>query len=500
MPISQFNNWNAPLARFGFPGDVYDGAPEATGEASAISVNILCSTLSTLTIQQSYNRTNFYYQKQYIIEGGKLYTIQMPVVLPFFRVAILNEEMVNQTYCNMNTSLVPQLTQNVDIRHLNSATDSVSVSGTVDVSGIHVDISGETVLVGNFPAIQPVSGSVTVSNLPAEQLVSGENSNFVFYPTVGNNTVSIYADGTQGVNVAGGWQYANINNAGKINWYCYSSPTPATDYKVSQLNSMYTVINQQSTLGLSLAENPFIIIYTRPDSGTNSGGSFYKSKLFFGSNAHTDTLGLKLLYTGADPVDIHPEITGINRIQLLFNSALSNNKLLADVQNESIYLGTLQTTNNTSPADRFSFTMQEFGADWVKAPAVLPIEHGTVVVSGTVAMINQTEIHAFTYATITGSSYTLDAVDVRAYSTFDIYLSASSVNLTGNMAFEVQYSPDGSTWFSSSQIITLTTLVPQGLVLGNVSATSYVRLYYSTINTPTDIATSVKYWVTAKSL
>ena len=168
MPISQFNNWNAPLARFGFPGDVFDGAPESTGTASAISVNILCSTLTTLTIQQSYNTTNFYYQKQYVIQGGQLYSIQMPVVLPYFRVTILNEDMVDQTYCNMNTSLVPQLTQNVDIRHLDSTTDSVSVAGTVDLSG-----------------------SVVVSNFPAEQLVTGENSNFVFYPTAANNTVSV---------------------------------------------------------------------------------------------------------------------------------------------------------------------------------------------------------------------------------------------------------------------------------------------------------------------
>jgi hypothetical protein len=63
-------------------------------------------------------------------------------------------------------------------------------------------------------------------------------------------------------------------------------------------------------------------------------------------------------------VDIHPEITGINRIQLLFVSALSDDKLLADVQTESIYLGSLQTTDNTTPADSFKFTMQEFGADW----------------------------------------------------------------------------------------------------------------------------------------
>jgi len=141
MPISQFNNWNAPLAGFGFPGDVFNGSPEPTGTASAISVNILCSTQTTLTIQQSYNTSNFYYQQQYQIQGGELSTIQMPVVLPYFRVNILNDTMTTQTYCNMNTSLVPQLTQSVDIRPLTSATDSVSI--------------------GNFPANNQMTTTAT---------------------------------------------------------------------------------------------------------------------------------------------------------------------------------------------------------------------------------------------------------------------------------------------------------------------------------------------------
>ena len=447
MPLSLFNNWNAPLARFGFPGDVFDGSPEPTGGASAISVNILCSTLTTITIQQSYNKSNFYYQKQYTIQGGQLSTIQMPVVLPFFRIAMLNEELVNQTYCNMNTSLVPQLTQNLDIRPLDGATDSVSITGAVDISG----------------------GAIEVSNFPAQQLVSGENSNFVFYPTVANNTVSIYADGTQGVNVAGGWQYNNINNSGKINWYCYSSLTPSTDYKVSQLNSMYTVVNNLSTLGLATAQNPFIIIYTRMDSGTNSG-LFYKSKLFFGSNAHTDILGLKLLYTGEDPVDIHPEITGINRIQLLFISALSDNKLLADVQNESIIAGSLQTTNNTSPANSFAFVMQEFGADWVKTPAILPIENGAVVTSLTPTLNTAVYNQAVSAVSFTGPLY-----DLGENSLVDVLLLASGVVVNGSVRLD--YSVDGTTWFPDNENtypITTTDLhyVIRGLKVGS----RYIRV------------------------
>jgi len=383
MTLSKSNNWNAPLARFGFPGDVFDGVGEPTGTAAAISVNILASTQCTLTIQQSYNSTNWYNQQQYTIIPGQLQNIQMRAVLPNFRVALLNEEMVNQTYCSMNTSLVPQLTQNFDIRPLNSATDSVSVG-----------------------------------NLPAEQLVTGENANFEFYPTAANNTAAIYADETQGTTVTGGWQYANINNSGKINWYCYSSPGVATDYKVSQLTSMYTVINQQSTLGLATAQNPWVMIYTRPN-GVNDSAAWYKSKLFFGSNAHTDILGVKLLYTGTDPVGVHPEITGINRIQLLFVSALSNNKQLADVQNENIMLGSLQTTNATTPANSFFFTMQEFGCDWVKTPAVLPIEFGRVLcdISGQSVTMNGTVTTDISgqyvnISTMPHLSKTIDSVDI----------------------------------------------------------------------------------------
>jgi hypothetical protein len=446
MPISQFNNWNAPLAAFGFPGDVFNGAPEPTGTAAAISVNILCGTLTTLTIQQSYNTSNFYYQEQYQIQGGQLTTIQMPVVLPYFRVNILNQTQATQQYCNMNTSLVPQLTQNVDIRPLTAATDSVAVAGTVDISG-----------------------DVVVSYFPAQQLVAGENSNFVFYPSAANNTVSVYSDETPGTTVAGGWQYANINNSGKINWYCYASPSPATDYKVSELTSMYTVINQQSTLGLATAQNPWIMIYTRPDTGTNSA-VWYKSKLFFGSNAHTDISGNKLLYTGTDPVDIHPEITGINRIQLLFVSALSDDKLLADVQNESIYLGSLQTTDNTTPADSFKFTMSEFGADWVKTPAVLPIENGAVVTSLVPTLYTATYNQAVSAVSFAGTAF-----EIGENSLVDVLILATGTIIAGTVRLD--YSADGANWVpDNATSYTINSTDPHAVIKGIKTASRYIRV------------------------
>lgn len=431
MPRSQSNNRTFPLEA----GGTFTGTAEATAIGVAISVSILVPTSCTLTIQQSYDKNTWFISEQYAIVANTHKTIQQAVGLEFFRV-ILHNDGITQTFCHLISTLTSSLTQNVNIRDLEASRDTVNVG-----------------------------------NLPTEQVVAGENSNFVFYPTAANNTVSVYADETKGTNVTGGWQYTNINNSGKINWYCYASPTPAADYKISQLTSMYAVVNNLSTLGLAQAQNPWIMIYTRPDSGPNSA-LWYKSKLFFGSNAHTDVSGIKLLYTGEDPVDIHPEITGINRIQLLFNSALSDGKLLANVQNESIMLGSLQTTKNTTPANSFAFIMQEFGADWVKTPAVLLIENGAVVTSLTPSLntvtINEA-VSAVSYASTAFEIGENSLVDVLILATNNITFAAGSVRL--------DYSADGANWFPDNSLTyALTTTDLHAVIKGIKTASRYIRV------------------------
>jgi hypothetical protein len=428
MPRSQANDRTYPLGA----GGTFTGTPESTAEHIAITVSILVPTECTLTIEQSYNKATWLITEQYAIPANTHKTVQQAVGLEYFRVILTNNG-IKQTFCHMITTLSTSLTQNVNIRNLVSTRDSVDV--------------------GNFPA---------------EQVVAGENSNFVFYPTAVNNTVSVYADGTQGTTVAGGWQYNNINNSGKINWYCYASPSPATDYKVSQLTSMYAVVNNLSTLGLAQAQNPWIKIYTRPN-GVNDSAVWYKSGLFFGSNAHTDISGVKLLYTGEDPVSIHPEITGINRIQLLFNSALSDNKLLADVQNESIFLGTLQTTNNTSPANSFAFVMQEFGADWVKTPAVLPIKNGAVITS-LVPTLYTTTINQG----VSAVNFQSTAFEIGENSLVDVLLLATGIT---NGSVRLDYSADGATWFpDNTNTYAITTTDPHYVIKGIKTASRYIRV------------------------
>lgn len=330
---------------------------------------------------------------------------------------------------------------------------------------------------------------VSVSNLPAKLLTYGENTNFVFSPTPANNTATIYADGTKGTAVIGGWRYTN-QLTGKINWYCYASPSSATDYKVSQLNSMYAVVNQQSTLGLATAQNPFIIFYTRP---ITTSTTFYQNKFFFGSNAGTDTTGIKLLYTGTDPVDIHPEIVAPNRIQLDFKPLLSTSTIALS-QNESIYLGSLQTTNNTTPAGSFDFTMGEFGVDWVKTPSVIPVDFNSVVVSGAVNLTPT--LNTITYnEPVSAPSFTGSAYDMGENSLIDILLLASGLIIAG--AIRLDYSVDGVSWFpNNSTLYTISSGDPHLTIIGLKTGSRYIRV--SSGGASTFIATNLKMTFSSK--
>ena len=205
----------------------------------------------------------------------------------------------------------------------------------------------------------------------------GKQSNFNFFPTPENNTINIYADETKGTNVVGGWSFTNTGTPSKINWYIYQASNPlgnptTAGQTVGSALSVYTVINQSS---VTTPEYPFVIIYTRADSGTNAGP--FKSRLVF-QNTTTATTGMKLLYTGSDPVDIHPEITGANRVNLPFNLSAST-KALADALNEEILTCSLQT-DSSSGAGRYNFVMQQFGVEWVTLPFILPIQNGKVIV------------------------------------------------------------------------------------------------------------------------
>ena len=137
---SQFNNRLVPLIGLGS----FTGQAEKTVLGNALSVALYADTLTTLTIEQSPNSSNWYIFQQQQIQPNVQSVIQMQTTLEYFRVTIHNESETAQVYCNMVTSLVK-------IMSLNAMRDSISMYATDITTGqqhpINCDGSGNIITV-----------------------------------------------------------------------------------------------------------------------------------------------------------------------------------------------------------------------------------------------------------------------------------------------------------------------------------------------------------------
>ena len=361
------------------------GLAQSTSGFTNILVNIRSDKKSELTIQQSADKVNWDLHSLWTCDPAKNPTgflIQEPASMPFFRVKLLNTSGEDMTRLRLVSVL--NLTSNVK---LNVRQDNTLISGEdelgekhtllTDASGALLISSGggsSVVSVSNFPAIQQVEGSVSVSNYSP---FSGTNTDFAFYPDASNSTVAIYADGQQptATNPAG-WVYTNNGTApNKINWYVFQDVT-LPQYRVEQMESIYFVITQLPTA----TTLPFVSFYTMPNGIDDIVPNFAKSKLVFApSGAVPTTQGQYLFYVGADPTTIRPEIT--ERYELTFVEAQSS-KTLEQAAGERLSLATL-STGSTDPAGSNYFLFQQYGIQWVKTAVYLPVDNDRLLTTET---------------------------------------------------------------------------------------------------------------------
>ena len=248
---STYNNRLAPLAGLAS----FTGEAEETKLGNALSVAVYISDLSTLTIEQSPNRTNWYIMKQTTIEPNVRYIIQEPCTLAYFRITIHNEMLTAQAYCNLVTSLVQELTQGVDIRPLSSATDSVTT-----ISGDSKTSTGDIIVNGTSgSATRPVYLMVvntwyrvaSVGNTPGHvwnsigAIVGGEN-----IPTVGRLFKCLYAP-------------SNIEGQGTVYDVEYSDTLTATPSGTQDVNIVSTVtVPVSGSVALLPAVDPTLTLGT----------------------------------------------------------------------------------------------------------------------------------------------------------------------------------------------------------------------------------------------
>jgi hypothetical protein len=184
-----------------------------------------------------------------------------------------------------------------------------------------------------------------------------------------NTDQTIYADGVMGRPVPNspfGWIFDNKGNDGKkINWYYYSKDSNIFARKVAlnELKNMYCIINYLE----GNVENPFFIAYTTKMGDGQDKASWYRNKIFYGSNdlpADCDKTKPIFLYTGTDP-KIHPEIPASNRQQLQLNSTLCNPTSLDNAQvaaiSDEVSAFSLQTSSQAVSYSNYHFVCLEMG-------------------------------------------------------------------------------------------------------------------------------------------
>jgi hypothetical protein len=433
MPKSLLNNRIYPLAA----GETFIGLAEATaietGQWTAISVSVAVPSACTLTIEQTYNKTNWFVTETTTLEPDVLKIVQQAITLPYFRVKLENLGTL-QTYCHLVSSLVANLTQDLNIRSLETGRDNVLISGEdsigakhtllTDASGALVVISSGSAPVGTqdvnivSPNPLPVSGLVTITSdtssvqawaedtasgdyfvlsstsevrdartyhkletydytanntltsIDTKVGLQGQNTDFVFIPDATNLTPDIYADEQPPyLTTSAGWLYTNTNPQ-KINWYVFQDPV-LPQYLVSEMDSIYCVVSQL-TPATAL---PYIVFSTMPNGINDAVPNFAKSVLVFAPSGAVPTAqGEYLLYVKSDPVHIRPEIT--NRYELTYVAGQST-KTLEQASGERLSLASIQTDSGAATG-AYYFLFQQYGLTWAKTSVPLPVNNGKV--------------------------------------------------------------------------------------------------------------------------
>jgi hypothetical protein len=503
MSISIYNSTISPL----ISGQVFSGAVyDNILDFAEIDISILCDTGYTLEYIYSQNKVDVNYTTTQIIPfSASTQFYKAPVLDRYFKIQItatdgdmilLNVQTIYKSVITFTEGYgadvniispldangyveVSVMNSNVGVLVNNTTPISVSISNLptensnvniYDSSGVSITL-GQQTMAASLPVVFASDQTVLNTSIykPTDD---GVTTSFEITASAVNNAAVYYADETQGNNVAGGWQFTStLHSSGtkntKINWYMYQ---PANDVVITDLsnnptNTYYTIIENVGV------EFPMIYIYTKPTvpatkiSGGTAGSSWYQSKFVYQAN-QAGTVGTYLLYCGANPTTIRPDLTHINLIKL-------DILCLGTLQpNEIVMSASLQTSSNLgSPAGNFSLTMSKFGV--VIPPVDTPLRvdaSGALVCTGSVALKAGTTVAISN--TAFDSNITNTFLTVKAKPTYSI-----SIDSAGNTSQPIR---------TSAGVLHTVIITSVNTTFPLPSTCDYVKIYNSSSATSAD--------------
>ena len=495
MSSSILRGLNSTIIPLG-ANDVFRGDPEFAGSLLTVLVNCYADTEIKVEI--------FEYIKQSFTVSVPISTtivpaltnqqIQVNISFPYVFLVVTNMSAMAQTQLNINTVYTNLLPLGAGIL---DASGNIVISGSVAVTSVAgvVDISGNVIstpamssaqlrytplVVGHWYQVASVGDTPGAVWAEMGAIVGGES-----VPPVGRQFQCLYAgygtgtcyDITAPVDTTG---VASVTVVGNVDVTCQNLPIVnnghdcvAVSVDSWQVGTIPVVLD---TSGNTIKIDP-----------ANNGVSFNDaSTVTVSSITNPLPVGTNILgFVGLDATN------GNNTIAISQNGTANGVQVVSALPAGTEVIGKvgLDTGGNTIGVVGIDTSL-----NYVK------IDPSYNVVSGSVSITNSFKLNSFTYASV-GAGWVSDSADLRVYSLADIYmLSAGSVSSTLGMNFIGQYSPDNTNWFNSGNTLTLTTLAPQGIAVGILTASPYIRLIADPANAAEDVATDVSLWIPTKSI
>ena len=244
------NNSNIPLG----VGETFNGLYEQlSAGVESIQINIKSDQSGVFRVFFAITPTVLLYEKSYTYLAGEFFFISVPKIATYFR-------------CNYTNGAIPQ-----GVFQLRTTFNSYLL---VDEPATG---TGAVVQVSNFPATQPISGSISVSNFPATQIASIVHLDFdTNMATVSDSTLPWI----QPVNGEQGWQYLNTT-IGPSQIYYYTNSgllipgTQESPITLGSILSQYFVGNMKVLADTDAL--PIVAIYTQPQ-GSGDFNPAYRSR------------------------------------------------------------------------------------------------------------------------------------------------------------------------------------------------------------------------------
>jgi hypothetical protein len=372
------NNTNIPLG----VGATFEGLYEQlSAGVESIQINVKSDEAGILRVFFAITPTVLLYEKSYTYLANEYFFISVPKIATYFRCDYTNgataqtvfqlrttfnnyllvDEPTSGTGAIVQVSNFPSVqtvdgsvsvsgfTGTLDVNVLNYPA-SQTVDGTVSVSGV-VDTSGSSVSISNFPSVQTVDGTVSVSNLPTTQTASIVHLDF-------DTNMTIVSDSTlpwiQPINGEQGWQYINTSIGGSQIYYYTNSGmlipgTQESPITLGSVLSQYFVGNMKV-----LADSdalPIVAIYTQPQ-GSGDFNPAYRSRKTYRPTTGVLSKGANYYFHWGEDANI---LTEYERQTL----TLSNS--VGPCDSAEIVLFMSINTDSLAPVDTVNLTLKHAG-------------------------------------------------------------------------------------------------------------------------------------------